>query len=66
MPLSVLGVLLFFAGCQLAIMIQDLKEKREIFVVISMLGITLASNLAVAFIIGIILAYALEKYKVKI
>ncbi len=66
LPMSVLGVLLFFAGCQLAIMIQDLKDKKEIFVAIVMLGITLASNLAVAFIIGIILAHALKSDKVKV
>lgn len=66
LPVSVLGVLLFFAGSQLAIMIQDLKEKKEIFVVVTMLGITLASNLAVAFICGIILSYALKSEKIKV
>lgn len=66
LPISVLGVLLFFAGSQLAIMIQDLKEKKEIFVVVTMLGITLASNLAVAFICGIILSYALKSEKIKV
>ena len=66
LPAAVLGVLLFFAGSQLAIMVQDLKDKKEIFVALTMLGITLASNLAVAFICGIILAYALRSEKIKV
>ncbi len=66
LPGAVLGVLLFFAGSQLAIMVQDLKDKKEIFVAVTMLGITLASNLAVAFICGIILAYALKSEKIKV
>ncbi len=66
LPGAVLGVLLFFAGSQLAIMIQDLREKKEIFVAVTILGITLASNLAYGFIFGIILAYALKSEKVKV
>ena len=66
LPGAVLGVLLFFAGSQLAIMIQDLKDKKEIFVAVTMLGITLASNLAVAFICGLILAHALKTQKIKL
>lgn len=66
LPAAILGVLLFFAGLQLALMIQDLKEKKDFFVALSMLGITLASNLAVAFICGIILAYVLKSQKIKI
>lgn len=65
-PAAILGVLLFFAGLQLAIMIQDLKDKKDFFVVLAMLGITLASNLAAAFICGIILAYALKSQRIKI
>lgn len=66
LPGAVLGVLLFFAGSQLAIMIQDLKDKKEVFVALTMLGITLASNLAIAFICGIIFAYILKSSKIKI
>lgn len=66
LPASVLGVLLLFAGLQLAIMIQDLKDKKDFFVALTMLGISLATNLAVAFISGIVLAYALKSPKIKI
>ncbi|MBW2072918.1 MAG: putative sulfate/molybdate transporter [Deltaproteobacteria bacterium] len=63
LPYSLLGVLLVFAGLQLALMIQDLRDRKDFFVVIFMLGIALVSNLAAAFILGIIIAYALKSGK---
>lgn len=60
LPLAVLGVLLIFAGSQLALTILDLGERRELFVALSILGITLATNLAAGFIVGIAVAYALR------
>jgi SulP family sulfate permease len=65
-PMSILGVLLLFAGSQLALTILDLKDRKELFVALMMLGITLASNLAVGFIIGILVAYALKSKKLKV
>lgn len=62
-PLSILGVLLIFAGSQLALTIIDVRERKALFVVLVMLGITLASNLAVGFGAGIALAYALRSEK---
>jgi len=66
LPFSLLGVLLVFAGLQLALMIQDVEDRKDLFVVLLMLGIALASNLAVAFIAGIIVAYALKSDKLTI
>jgi SulP family sulfate permease len=66
LPLSVLGVLLIFAGGQLALTVIDLLNRKELFVVIVMLSITLAVNLAAAFGIGIVLAYLLRSEKVTI
>jgi len=65
-PFSVLGILLIFAGSQLALTVIDMKEKRDLFVSMIMLGITLASNLAVAFGVGILLAYALKSKRLNI
>ncbi|MDY7035509.1 MAG: putative sulfate/molybdate transporter [Thermodesulfobacteriota bacterium] len=59
-PMSVLGVLLVFAGSQLAITIIDMKTRKEFFIVFVMVGITLAMNLAIGFIVGIALAYLLK------
>ncbi len=66
LPLSILGVLLIFAGVQLALMIRDLTERKDLFVALIMLGITLTVNLAVAFLGGIIIAYVLKSKKVNV
>jgi SulP family sulfate permease len=65
-PFSLLGVLLVFAGLQLALMIQDLQDRSDLFVALFMLGIALAANLGVAFILGIIVAFAFKSGKLKI
>jgi len=66
LPMSVLGVLLIFAGSQLALTIIDLNERKDLFVVLVILGITLATNLAVGFLVGIALAYALKSERLTI
>jgi len=66
LPMSILGVLLVFSGAQLALMIRDLTERKDFFVALVMLGITLTANLAAAFICGIIIAYVLKSKKVNV
>ncbi len=66
LPFSVLGILLVFAGSQLALTILDIRERKDLFVCLVMLGITLASNLAIAFGVGILLAWALKSDKMRI
>lgn len=66
LPMSVLGILLIFAGSQLALTIIDIKARKDLFVALVMLGITLASNLAVGFLVGIIVAYALKSEKLAV
>ncbi|MGD8435565.1 MAG: putative sulfate/molybdate transporter [Syntrophobacterales bacterium] len=66
LPFSLLGVLLVFAGLQLTLMIQDLQDRKDLFVALFMLGITLAINLGVAFIVGIIVAYGFKSDKLTI
>jgi len=65
-PLSVLGVLLLFAGSQLGLTIIDLQRRRDYFVILVILGITLAANLAAGFIVGVAVAHILsiERFKV--
>ena len=60
LPMSVLGVLLFFAGSQLAMTVIDTKDRKDLFVTLVILGITLASNLGVGFLVGIAIAYTLK------
>ena len=66
LPLSVLGVLLLFAGSQLGLTILDLKTRKELFVCLLILGITLAFNLAIGFMAGIAAAYLLKHERVNV
>ena len=66
LPLSVLGVLLLFAGSQLALTVLDLKDRKELFACLIILGITLATNLAACFIAGIAIAYLLKWKKLSV
>lgn len=60
LPLSVLGVLLVFAGLQLCLTILDMKDRKSLFVIFLMLALTLALNLALAFGVGLCLAWVLK------
>jgi SulP family sulfate permease len=62
-PMAVLGVMLLFAGSQLALTLIDVRARKDLFVILTMLGLTLATNLAVSFVIGIALAYALRSQR---
>ena len=66
LPMSVLGVLLLFAGSQLSLTLLDIKERKDLFVTLMILGITLALNLAVGYIVGFVAAYALKSDRFKI
>lgn len=55
LPNAILGVLLLFAGLELAMLILDVREKKYLFVVILVAGIGYStSNMALAFLVGII------------
>jgi len=66
LPMSILGVLLVFAGAQLTLTIMDLDRRKDYFVATLILGITLASNLAAGFIVGMIVAQLLKWDKLSV
>lgn len=66
LPMSILGVLLIFAGAQLGLSILDMMNRKHMFVVLLMVTVTLTTNLAWAFLIGICCAYALRSEKTSI
>ena len=66
LPMSILGVLLIFAGSQLALTILDLDNRKDLLVATLILGITLASNLAAGFIIGIFVGHLLKSSKLSV
>jgi len=65
-PMSVLGVLLIFAGAQLTLAMMDLDQRKDFFIATLILGITLASNLAAGFISGMIVAHVLRWEKLSV
>lgn len=66
LPMSVLGVLLIFAGAQLTLTVMDLETRKDYFVATMILGITLASNLAAGFIAGMFIARLLKWEKLSV
>jgi SulP family sulfate permease len=58
--------LLLFAGCQLGLTIMDLDNRKDFFVVLFMLGITLAANLAAGFLVGVVVAWVLKAEKLHV
>ena len=62
-PNGILGVLLLFAGLELALLIRDVTGKKEFFITFLVAGIGLATtNMGIAFFIGI-LAQGLLKWR---
>jgi SulP family sulfate permease len=66
LPMSALGILLIFAGAQLGLTLLDMNTRKEMFVPLLIVGITLASNLAAGFLVGIAVAYALKSRKLNV
>jgi sulfate permease, SulP family len=66
LPMSALGILLIFAGAQLSLTLLDMNTRKDLFVPMVVLGVTLATNLAAGFMVGIALAYALKSEKLKV
>ncbi len=66
-PNAVLGVLLLFAGLELALLIRDVQERQELFIILLIAGISLAtSNMSIAFVSGIIVSGFLRWRDIKI
>lgn len=66
MPMSILGVLLVFAGGQLALTIQDQSQRKDLFVVMVILAITLTTNLGIGVLFGFGLTWLLKSEKLKV
>jgi hypothetical protein len=65
-PKAVLGVILFFAGGELAITVRDIGEKKEdVYVMLVVAGFAMW-NMGAAFLAGVILHQALSRGWLKI
>jgi hypothetical protein len=60
-PRPILGVILFFAGVELALVVRDIKLKRQnLFVLLVTTG-TAMWNMGLAYLAGLILYYGLQR-----
>jgi hypothetical protein len=65
-PRPILGVILFFAGVELALVVKDIKlKKQNLFVLVITAG-TAMWNMGVAYLAGLILYYGLQRRWFKI
>ena len=65
-PRPILGVILFFAGIELGMVVRDIKlKKQNLFVLLVTAGIAMW-NMGVAYLAGLILYYGLQRRWVKV
>lgn len=65
-PRSILGVILFFAGVELALVIKDIKlRKQNLFVLLVTAG-TAIWNMGVAYVAGLVLYYSIQRRWIKV
>ncbi len=60
-PRSILGVILFFAGIELALVVRDIKLQRQNLFVLLVTAGTAMWNMGVAYLAGLILYYGLQR-----
>ncbi len=66
-PNAVLGVLLLFAGLELALLVRDLRERQDLFIAFLIAGIGLATtNMSIAFAAGILVSWLMKWGRVEI
>ena len=65
-PRSTLGVILFFAGVELALVVKDVKLKRQNLFVLVVTAGTAMWNMGVAYLAGLILYYVLQRRWIKV
>lgn len=60
-PRPILGVILFFAGVELALVIRDIKLRRQNLFVLLVTAGTAMWNMGVAYLAGLVLYYCLQR-----
>jgi hypothetical protein len=62
-PLSIIGAMLLFASLELGRSVMRLREKQELSLVIMIGAVSLLTNIAVGFFLGLIIYYIMKKSK---
>ena len=65
-PNAILGVILFFAGSELAIVVRDIGDKKSDFYVMLIVAAFAMWNMGVAFLVGVVLDNSLRRGWLKI
>jgi len=65
-PNAILGVILFFAGSELAIVVRDIGDKKSDFYVMLIVAAFAMWNMGAAFLVGVVLDNSLKKGWLKI
>ena len=65
-PRPILGVILFFAGVELAMVVRDIKLKRQNLFVLLVTAGTAMWNMGVAYLAGLIVYYGLQRRWIKV
>jgi MFS superfamily sulfate permease-like transporter len=65
-PRPVLGVILFFAGIELALVIRDIKLHRQNLFVLLVTAGTAMWNMGAAYLAGILLYYGIQRKWIKV
>ena len=60
-PRPILGVILFFAGLELALVVKDIKLKKQNLFVLFITAGTAMWNMGVAYLVGLMLYYGLQR-----
>ncbi len=65
-PDAILGVILFFAGSELALVVRDIGEKKPDFYVMLIVAAFAMWNMGVAFLVGVVLDNSLRRGWIKV
>ncbi len=65
-PRPILGVILFFAGVELALVIRDIKLKRQNLFILVVTAGTAMWNMGAAYLAGLLLYYGLERRWIRV
>ncbi len=65
-PRSILGVILFFAGVELAMVVKDIKLKKQNLFVLLVTAGTAMWNMGIAYLAGLCLYYGLQRRWIKV
>jgi MFS superfamily sulfate permease-like transporter len=65
-PRPILGVILFFAGVELALVVKDIRLKKQNLFVLLVTAGTAMWNMGVAYLAGLILYYGLQRRWIKV